>query len=99
MNADTDPHIDFMNGFFLCCSIWNRGCFNYKLGSHIIFYSLSVVVEFPPGAGIIVPSASVIHGNIPIGTDERRHSATFFTAAGILCWYFNNFMNDNEFLD
>ncbi|KAF9039581.1 hypothetical protein BDP27DRAFT_1244790 [Rhodocollybia butyracea] len=97
-NAATGNHIDFMNGFFLCCAIWNGGKFNPKLGGHLILWSLGIVVEFPPGASIIVPSASVVHGNIPIQSDEHRHSVTFFTAAGILRWYFNNFMNDNEFV-
>lgn len=55
-------------------------------------------MEFPPGAGVIVPSASVVHSNVPIAADETRHSATFFTAAGILRWYFNGLMNNNEFL-
>ncbi|KAJ3934381.1 MAG: hypothetical protein NXY57DRAFT_890251 [Lentinula lateritia] len=96
--ASTDPHLDFMNAFFLCCGIWNGGRFNYKAGGQLIMWSLGIVVEFPPGAGILVPSASVTHANIPIGPEEWRHSITFFTAAGILRWYCNGFMNDNEFL-
>jgi hypothetical protein len=98
INSATENHLDFMNGFFLCCTIWNAGNFNPKLGGHLILWSLGIAVEFPPGAAIIVPSASVVHANIPIQAGERRHSATFFTAAGILQWYFNNFMNDNEFV-
>lgn len=96
--ASTDPHLDFMNAFFLCCGIWNGGRFNYKAGGQLIMWNLGIVVEFPPSAGILVPSASVTHANIPIGPEEQRHSITFFTAAGILRWYFNGFMNDNEFL-
>ncbi|KAJ3913716.1 hypothetical protein F5877DRAFT_51850 [Lentinula edodes] len=96
--AATDPHLDFMNAFFLCCSIWNGGRFDYKRGGQFIMWSLGIVVEFPPGAGILVPSASVTHANVPIGPEEHRHSVTFFTAARILCWYFNGFMNDNQFL-
>ncbi|KAJ3859381.1 hypothetical protein EV359DRAFT_22716, partial [Lentinula novae-zelandiae] len=73
--------------------------FDYKRGGQFIMWSLGIVVEFPPGAGILVPSASVTHANVPIGPEEHRHSVTFFTAAGILRWYFNGFMNDNQFLD
>ncbi|KAJ3898153.1 hypothetical protein F5879DRAFT_812994 [Lentinula edodes] len=96
--AATDPHLDFMNAFFLCCGVWNGGRFDYKRGGQFIMWSLGLVVEFPPGAGILVPSASVTHANVPIGPEEHRHSVTFFTAAGILRWYCNGFMNDNEFL-
>ncbi|KAJ3897249.1 hypothetical protein F5879DRAFT_996333 [Lentinula edodes] len=34
--AATDPHLDFMNAFFLCCGIWNGGQFDYKRGGQFI---------------------------------------------------------------
>ncbi|KAJ3858052.1 hypothetical protein EV359DRAFT_5966, partial [Lentinula novae-zelandiae] len=54
------------------CGIWNAGQFYYKSGGQFIMLSLGIIVEFPPGAGILVPSTSVTHANIPIGPEERR---------------------------
>ncbi|KIK64790.1 hypothetical protein GYMLUDRAFT_160890, partial [Collybiopsis luxurians FD-317 M1] len=68
--SSTNPHADFMNVFFLVCGIWNCGAFNYRLGGHIILWSLGLAVEFPPGAGVLVPSATVVHSNIPVASNE-----------------------------
>ncbi|KAJ7696886.1 hypothetical protein B0H14DRAFT_2226870, partial [Mycena olivaceomarginata] len=42
-----------------------------------------LVVEFPPGTLILLPSATVAHSNVPVQLDEERVSFTQFTAGGI----------------
>ena len=96
--ASTKPHNDFLNGFFTGCAVGAFGPYDYTRGGHLILWDLGLVVEFPPGCVIILPSALITHSNIPIGSGERRHSAAFFTAAGLLRWYHNGYMSDKEFM-
>jgi hypothetical protein len=44
---------------------------------------LKLVVEFPAGALILLPSATVAHSNIPVRKEEERTSFTQFSAGGI----------------
>lgn len=97
--AATKPHNDLLNGFFTGCGVCSFGPYDYTRGGHLILWDLGLVVEFPPGCVIILPSALITHSNIPIGPGETRHSATFFTAAGLLRWYHNGFMSDKEFTE
>lgn len=100
--ANTVPHTDHLNTFFTGCAVVSIGppsAYDYKRGGHLILWDLGLVIEFPPGCVIILPSALITHSNIPIGPHERRHSATFFTAAGLLRWYVNGYMSDKEFVE
>ncbi|KAJ7736060.1 hypothetical protein B0H14DRAFT_3516650 [Mycena olivaceomarginata] len=38
--------------------------------------SMVLVIEFPPGCTILIPSAAIYHSNIPIGRKEHRYSFT-----------------------
>ncbi|KAJ7811173.1 hypothetical protein B0H14DRAFT_3479965 [Mycena olivaceomarginata] len=44
---------------------------------------LKLVVEFPPGALILFPSATISHSNVPVQPGDERASFTQFTAGGI----------------
>ncbi|KAF9060671.1 hypothetical protein BDP27DRAFT_1429782 [Rhodocollybia butyracea] len=68
-----------------------------NLQEKFIAWSLGVVVPFPAGATIYVPSACVTHGNVPIAPEETRSSIAFFTPAGIARWFHNGYMSDKEF--
>ncbi|KAJ7802739.1 hypothetical protein B0H14DRAFT_2528275 [Mycena olivaceomarginata] len=50
---------------------------------HLILWDLKLVVEFPHGALILLPSTTVAHSNVPVQPDEERVSFTQFTAGGI----------------
>lgn len=45
-----------------------------------------MVVEFPSGSTILLPSASIFHGNTPIQPGETRYSFTQYCAGGLLRW-------------
>ncbi|KAG6809398.1 hypothetical protein H0H92_000408 [Tricholoma furcatifolium] len=65
-NVFTKTHRDCMNAPGGLCAIQALGNFDHTKGGHTVFPSLGIVVEFPPGALILVPSAIVTHGNIPV---------------------------------
>jgi hypothetical protein len=45
-----------------------------------------LVIEFPPGRSIIIPSACITHGNLPISKLENHISMTQYTAGGLVRW-------------
>jgi hypothetical protein len=80
------------------CSLTSLGPFDPKQGGHIILWDLGLVVEFPPGSTIFVPSAIIAHSNVPIRPEERRYSFTQYFAGGILRYIANGFRTEEEFL-
>ncbi len=68
------------------------GDYNHKTGGHIFLWECKLIIEFPPGATILKPSAIVTHFNMPVGGHETRCSFTQYAAGGLFRWVDNNFM-------
>lgn len=51
-----------------------------------MLWDLKLVVEFPPGATILIPSATVRHSNTAIRKGETRYSFTQYAAGGLFRW-------------
>jgi len=65
----------------------------------MILWDLGLVIEFPPGSTIFLPSASLVHSNASIQKDERRYSFTQYTSGGIFRWVDYGFQKaDNYFV-
>ncbi|KAJ6499744.1 hypothetical protein C8R47DRAFT_1317631 [Mycena vitilis] len=58
-------HRDFANFALGWCPITAFGRFDYRKGGHLILWDCRLVLEFPPGCTIIIPSAAIFHSNIP----------------------------------
>ncbi|KAJ3899809.1 hypothetical protein F5879DRAFT_810292 [Lentinula edodes] len=82
----THIHTDSMNDVRIPCAITSGGKYNYKLGGHLILWDLKVVIEFPPGATVLLSSALLRHSNLPVAPGETRVSVTQYTAGGIRRW-------------
>ncbi|KAJ8083539.1 hypothetical protein PM082_009413 [Marasmius tenuissimus] len=95
--AVTLRHTDFLNLLFGQCAVLALGEFDYRKGGHLVLWDLGLVIEFPPGSMILLPSALVEHSNVSIAADERRSSITFYSASGLFRWVTNGFMSDKEF--
>lgn len=68
------------------CAITALGDYDPKLGGHLVLWDLKLVIEFPPGSTILIPSTSVRHSNVSIRQGETRHSFTQYAAGGLFCW-------------
>ncbi|KAJ7671817.1 hypothetical protein B0H14DRAFT_3102332 [Mycena olivaceomarginata] len=66
---------------FGLCAITALGNFDYTKGGHLILWDAKLILEFPPGTTILIPSAAIYHSNIPVAPGERRFSFT-----SIHCW-------------
>ncbi|KIP07578.1 hypothetical protein PHLGIDRAFT_70801, partial [Phlebiopsis gigantea 11061_1 CR5-6] len=90
-------HNDHANLAFGWCAIQSLGNFDPKKGGHLILQQLGVVVEFPPGATVLIPSAIVTHGNTPIQEHERRSSLVHYSSGGLFRWVEYGFRTWNDF--
>ncbi|KAJ7889895.1 hypothetical protein B0H14DRAFT_2336659, partial [Mycena olivaceomarginata] len=90
-NAWTFKHRDVCNLPFGWCAIQALGHFDPTRGGHLVLWDLKLVVEFPPGALILLPSATVSHSNVPVQPGDERASFTQFTAGGIFRFVDNGF--------
>lgn len=81
--ACTVPHVDSCNRAVGWCSILALGDFNPLLGGHIVLDQLKLIIVFPPGSTILIPSAILRHGNTPIQEGETRMVMTQFSSGGI----------------
>ncbi|KAJ7595887.1 hypothetical protein C8J56DRAFT_775540 [Mycena floridula] len=92
----TALHCDYKN--FGICPVISLGDFNPDNGGHLVLWDLGLVIRFPPGALIILPSALVKHSNTPVADQETRISFAQFTASGLVRWVHNGMRSDVDFL-
>ncbi|KAJ3841771.1 hypothetical protein F5878DRAFT_531028 [Lentinula raphanica] len=97
LRAVTLRHRDFLNLIYGLCAIFPVGSYNYQTGGHLILWDLGLLLEFPPGSVILIPSALIEHSNISVLSGEIRSSITFYSAAGLFRWCHNGFMSDKDF--
>jgi hypothetical protein len=92
----TTKHIDSENCPFGWCTITALGNFDASKGGHIILWNLGIVLEFPAGTCICLPSALVTHSNIPTDENETRMSFTQYCSGEIFRFIENGFRTDAD---
>ncbi|KAJ7671113.1 hypothetical protein B0H14DRAFT_2424376, partial [Mycena olivaceomarginata] len=92
----TFPHLDFANLAWGWCAITALGDFDPDKGGHLILWDLKLIIRFPPGSTILIPSALIRHSNTSIQPHEKRFSFTQYTGAGIFRFVDNGFRSDED---
>jgi hypothetical protein len=95
--VSTFRHRDVLNLPFGWCAIQPLSAFDPTKGGHLVLWDLELVIEFPPGALILIPSATMAHSNIPVQEGEQRASFTQYIAGGIFRYVDNGFRTAEEF--
>lgn len=90
-------HTDSGNLPFGWCAVTALGDFNPKLGGHLVLWDLKVVIEFPPGSTILIPSATLRHSNTTIAKGETRYSFTQYSAGGLFRWVDQGFQKSPQY--
>ncbi|KAJ7925712.1 hypothetical protein B0H13DRAFT_2229609 [Mycena leptocephala] len=85
-NVWTFKHRDVLNLPFSWCAIQAAGPFDPTKGGHL----------FPPGALILIPSATLSHSNVPIQAGDKQISFTQFSAGGLFRYVDNGFRTEEE---
>jgi hypothetical protein len=65
------------------------GHFDATKGGHLVLPDLKMIIEFPAGALILLPSATLTHANTPV-QDSKVHTSFTQYLAGGLFWYVDN---------
>ncbi|EJF56443.1 hypothetical protein DICSQDRAFT_71517, partial [Dichomitus squalens LYAD-421 SS1] len=85
--AISHVHTDHLNLAWGMCAITALGEFNPKRGGHLILWDLRLIIEFPPGTTILIPSAILRHSNAPLASpEETRHAFIQYSAGGLFRW-------------
>ncbi|KAK0439090.1 uncharacterized protein EV420DRAFT_1279737 [Desarmillaria tabescens] len=95
-NVWTFKHRDIMNCPYGWCAITALGRFDHRRGAHLILWELKLFIQFPHGATVFIPSATITHSNTPPAEGDSRTSFTQFLAGGILRWVDNGFRTEKE---
>ena len=66
----TRMHVDHLNIPFGWCVITAIGDFDHTRGGHLILWELKLVIEFPAGSPIFIPSAVISHSNVAVQPEE-----------------------------
>lgn len=89
-------HVDSANLAYGICAITALGDFDADRGGHLVLWNLRVVIRFPPGSTLLIPSALIQHSNIPIQAGESRYSVTQYSAGSLFRWVYNGFCSDGD---
>ncbi|KAF8184029.1 hypothetical protein K438DRAFT_1598662, partial [Mycena galopus ATCC 62051] len=92
----TFKHRDVCNLPFGWCAIQALGMFDAEKGGHLVLWDVKLVVEFPAGALILLPSATIAHSNVPVADGEKRISFTQFTAGNLFHYVDNGFRTQTQ---
>jgi hypothetical protein len=90
----TVEHVDQANLAWGMCAIIALGGFDPDKGGHLVLHDLGLVIRFPPGATILIPSAILRHSNIAVPNGQARYSMTLYTAGGLFRWVYNGCKTD-----
>ncbi|KAJ7928226.1 hypothetical protein B0H13DRAFT_1597874, partial [Mycena leptocephala] len=94
----TFEHADDRNRPLGWCGVSTGGDFDHKKSAHLYLKQLKLVVEFPPAATSLIPSAVVEHGNTPLAPNETRYSITQYAAGGLFRWVKYGFKTAKQLL-
>jgi hypothetical protein len=92
----TRSHHNCMNVAYGWCAIMALGRFNSLKGGHLVLSDLKMIIRFPLGSTIFIPSAILTHCNIAIGKDEERVSFMQFCAGDIFRYVDCGLQTENQ---
>ncbi|KAJ2917968.1 hypothetical protein MD484_g2469, partial [Candolleomyces efflorescens] len=95
-NACTFAHRDCMNCPFGWCAIQSLGHFDHTLGGHLVLEELKLLLEFPIGCVVLIPSAVLTHANAAIRSGETRASFTQYCAGGLFRFVDNDYQTQAQ---
>ncbi|KAF8958456.1 hypothetical protein BDZ97DRAFT_1668432, partial [Flammula alnicola] len=93
-NVSCYKHHDTQNCPFGWCAITALGNFDHTQGGHLILWELKLIIEFPHGCTVLIPSATIMHSNIPVADGDVRVSITQYCAGSIFRYVDNGFRTD-----
>jgi hypothetical protein len=95
----TVPHFDFANLPFGWCAITAFGDYDHTRGSHFVLPPCRLVIQFPAGSTIFVPSSILEHHNVPTSPHEQHYSFTQYAAGALFQWVDYGLLDTKSYRD
>lgn len=86
-------HRDAKDLAYSLCAIHALGDFDHTKGGHLVLKEPRLIIQFPSGSLILIPSSVITHGNTAIQPGENRQSLTQYMMGGIVRFVNNGFKN------
>lgn len=62
----------------------------------MVLWDFGLVVDFPAGSTVLIPSAIVVHSNTMIKSSETRFSIVQYVAGGLFRWVENGYSTQDH---
>ena len=95
--VNTCTHLDHLNLPAGWCAIVALGEFDASEGGHLILWDLNLMIEFPAGSLIFLPSALLLHSNTQVAGEGTRASFTQYSAGALFRWVDCGFKTQKQF--
>lgn len=89
-------HVDIGNSPKTFCALTPLSNHDPARGGHLVLWDLGVMIQFPPGATILLPSALLRHSNTTIQQGETRYCFIQYFAGGLFRWVENGFCTNDD---
>ncbi|KAJ7788500.1 hypothetical protein B0H14DRAFT_2253294, partial [Mycena olivaceomarginata] len=83
------PHTDGANKADGMCLIGALSDFDPDKGGHLVCWDYNLLIRFPLGCSILIPSVVVTHSNTPIQEGEERYAIVQYSAGSLFRWVAN----------
>lgn len=74
------------------------GEFTHTTGGHLVLWDFGLVIDFPAGSAILIPSALIVHSNTAVQCGGTRYSIVQYVAGGLFRWVENGCMTKKDYL-
>ncbi|KZP09808.1 hypothetical protein FIBSPDRAFT_759444 [Athelia psychrophila] len=94
------PHTNNNNLAWGWCAVTALGDYDPTRGGHLILWDAKlrdIVIEFPPGSTIFIPSAVFAHSNTSTQPGETHYSFTRYTSGGLFRWVEHGYQGEKAY--
>lgn len=89
-------HVDIGNSHRTFCALTALSDHDPTRGGHLVLWDLGLMIQFPPGATILLPSSLLRHSNTTIQQRETRYCFIQYFAGGLFRWVENGFCTNED---
>ena len=83
-------HDHHPNGSLGWCSLYAGGDYDPTTGGHLYLPQVQLLIEFPPGATVLLPS-NLVYGIVPVAPGQTRYTFSQYIPADLIRYVDNGF--------
>jgi hypothetical protein len=90
----THPHTDQNNLAQGWCSLTPLGDFDPQEGGHLVLWDFGLIIEFPAGSTVLIPSSLITHSNVALQHGEMRYCIVQYASGRLFRWVDNGYQTN-----